>query len=301
MRRRGEDDLGLRRAFSDRLLPVLVGAMAFLAALALAGIVAASALSAHWQHGAAAALTVQVPDPDVDNRGANVLQAVRGIPGVLEARMLDERELQSLLRPWLGSGSGAVALPLPGVIAVQLAGPGIDTAALAAQLETVAPGTLVEAQDVWMRRLSILASSLQACAGLAMGVVGCVAVAVVMVATRAGLSARREAIEIVHGLGATDRFIARQFADRATRLAGLGAMTGALLALPVLLGLTDLAAPFAGGSVTAEPTGPSDLLGLLAAMPPVLWLGLAGLPLVAASVGWVTAQTTVRQWLRRLP
>ncbi len=35
------DDLGLRRALSDRLLPALVAAMTFLAALTLAGVVGA--------------------------------------------------------------------------------------------------------------------------------------------------------------------------------------------------------------------------------------------------------------------
>src|SRR3954447_21342622 len=57
------DDLGLKRALSDRLLPSLVGAMAFLAALALAGAVAASALAQHWQQGAGGMMTVQVPQP----------------------------------------------------------------------------------------------------------------------------------------------------------------------------------------------------------------------------------------------
>ena len=282
------------------MLPVLVGAMAFLAALALAGVVAAAALSEHWQHGAAAALTVQVPDPEVGGRGPAVLAAVRGIPGVLDAHMLDDTELQALLRPWLGSGAGRVALPLPGVIAVRLADPGLDVPMLAARLQGLAPGTLVEAQDVWIRRLSVLARRLQACAGLAMGVVAFVAVAVVMVATRAGLSARREAIEIVHGLGATDSFIAARFAGRTTRLAGEGALAGALLALPVLLGLTVLAAPFTTGNGAAL-TGPDGLAGLLQAMPAVLWIALPCLPLAASTIGWITAQMTVRRWLRRLP
>ena len=39
------DDLGLRRALGDRMLPLLVAAMAFLAALALAGVVGARSLS----------------------------------------------------------------------------------------------------------------------------------------------------------------------------------------------------------------------------------------------------------------
>ena len=298
LRPAGSDDLGLRRALSDRLLPMLVGAMAFLAALALAGVVAAAALAQHWQLGAAAALTVQVSDPDAQGRLTRVLDALRATPGIQDARALDETELEALLRPWLGNGA-RIALPLPAVIAVRAPDPAFDAAALAARLQAAAPGTMVESQDVWMRRLRVLARSLQACAALAMGVVGFVAVAVVMVATRAGLSARRDAIEIVHGLGATDGFIAGRFARRATRLAVLGALAGALLALPVLLGLTGLAAPFGGGNAPEDPF--ADMGALAAAMPAALWLGLPALHLAAAAIGWLTAQATVRRWLRRLP
>ena len=278
--------------------------MAFLAALALAGVVGAASLAGHWQRGAAAALTVQVPDPGVEGRLGRVLDAVRGTPGVLEARALEDSELQALLRPWLGSGEGRIALPLPAVIAVRVGEPaganagrnasGLDVAGLAARLQRSAPGTLVETQDVWIRRLAVLARSLQACASLAMGVVGFVAVAVVTVATRAGLSSRRDAIEIVHGLGATDGFIAGRFAGRATRLAAAGGLAGAVAALPVLLGLTGLTAPFAGGTAYDE-------AGLIGAMPIVLWVGLPALPLLAGAIGWLTAQVTVRRWLQRLP
>ena len=45
----GFDDLGLRRALGDRMLPLLVAAMAFLAALAVAGSAGAAALVRHWQ------------------------------------------------------------------------------------------------------------------------------------------------------------------------------------------------------------------------------------------------------------
>lgn len=278
---------------SDRLLPLLVGAMTFLAALALAGVVAAAALSQHWAMGAAAVLTVQVPDAEIDGRLARVLDAVRATAGVVSARPLDEGELQGLLKPWLGEGAGRIALPLPAVITVRLSD-GFDPAGLEPRLQALAPGTLVEAQSTWAGRLLILSRSLQACATLAMGVVGFVAVAVVTVATQAGLSARRDAIEIVHGLGATDGFVAGRFARRATRLAAAGAMAGAAVALPVLVGLAGLAAPFIGQPATGD-------AGILAGMPMVLWLGLPALPLVAAAIGWVTAQLTVRRWLRRLP
>ena len=51
LRPAGFDELGLRRAISDRILPFLVAAMAFLAALAMAGWVGAASLALHWQQG----------------------------------------------------------------------------------------------------------------------------------------------------------------------------------------------------------------------------------------------------------
>jgi cell division transport system permease protein len=298
----GFDELGLRRAISDRMLPFLVAAMAFLAAMALAGWVGAASLARHWQQGAGSALTVQVPrpkEPAAQGGGVRVDRVVAllvGAPGVADARALSDEELAELLRPWLGSGAERLAVPLPAVIAVRLSNPGLDVDKLARRLETAAPGTLVESHGVWIRRLSVLARSLQACAGLALLLVAAVAAAVIAVATRAGLTARREAIEIVHGLGATDGYIASRFAGRATLLAAVGGVVGAVLALPVLLTLAGLAAPFAGGVPAAS--SPADVL---TALPGGLWLTLPVLPVASAAIGFLTAQATVRRWLRRLP
>ena len=296
------DELGLRRAISDRMLPFLVAAMGFLAALALSGWVGAAALASSWQAGAASAVTVQVPQPgDAAAEGGGtrvtqVLGALRAAPFVATARPLSDAELGKLLRPWLGAGTDRLAIPLPAVIAVQLSDGDADIDALARQLDALAPGTMTERHADWMRRLAVLARSLQACAGLILLLVAAVAVTVVAVATRAGLAARREAIEIVHGLGATDGYIAGRFAVRATLLAAVGGAIGALVALPVVLALANIAAPLAGA--TPRLNVPADVL---TALPAGLWLVLPGLPLIAATIGCMTAQITVRRWLRRLP
>ena len=300
LRPAGFDELGLRRALADRMLPFLVAAMAFLAALALAGWVAAASLAQGWQAGAGASLTVQVPHPaDVAEAGGTRLERVlgrlRGMPGIASAHALSDAELTKLLQPWLGgAGADSSALPLPGVIAVRLADPALPLDPVAAQVQEVAPGTLVEDESVWAGRLAVLGRSLQACAAAALLVVAAVAAAVIAVATRGGLMARREAIEIVHGLGATDGYIAARFAARATLLAASGGVVGGILALPVLLALARLAAPFATASAAAQG-------GVLDGLPVALWLLLPGLPLAAAIIGFCTAQGTVRRWLRRLP
>jgi cell division transport system permease protein len=115
--RYSRDPLGLKRALSGWLLPGLVAAMALLAALAVAGAQGAAALAERWQRGAAAAVTVQIPDAD-PARVDRAVAALRAMPDVAEARAVDQARLGELLRPWLGAGA---ALPLPAVIELRLA------------------------------------------------------------------------------------------------------------------------------------------------------------------------------------
>lgn len=309
------DDLGLRRALGDGMLPALVAAMAFLAALALAGSAGTAALVRHWQEGAESALTVQVPDPaqlapragdgPEETRLDRTVALLRGTPGVVSARALTAAELTELLRPWLGDAGNGPALPLPAVVRVRLDAAGADPAALQARLVAAVPGVLVESHGEWVRRLAVLARSLQACAWLVLAVVAAVAAVVIMVATRAGLAARRESIEIVHGLGATDSYIAGRFARRATWLAALGGMVGAVASVPVLIVMASITAPFVGAGAEAPPVAALPTLDTamhaLRTLPPELWLGLPALPVAAALIGLLTAQLTVRRWLRRLP
>lgn len=297
------DDLGMRRALSGWLLPALSAAMVFLAALAMAGAMAAAGLAAHWAAGAASTITVTVPDMAGRDAADAAGRALASAPSVASARRLPPREVALLIKPWLGMDPSALSLRLPSVFEVRTK-PGVTDAGLEARLIQAAPGTLVEHNGEWLTRLADLVRSLQACATLALLIVAFTAAAVVGVASRAGIAARRDAIEIVHGLGATDRLIAGQFARRISVLVLTGAVAGAILAVPVLLELSTLAAPF-GTSGHGIGAGLPEVLrrpaALLTALPPLLWIGLAGVPVAAGLIGWLTAQTTVRVWLRRLP
>jgi cell division transport system permease protein len=301
-RSRGRDPLGLRRALSDRLLPALVAAMALLAALALAGAEGAAALTARWEAGAAAAVTVQLPaGAAAGGRLARALAALEALPEVAEAKAMDEAQMQALLRPWLGEAP-AVALPL--VIELRLASLPASTEALAGRIAAAVPGAAVESHGVWVARLVALARSLQAVALAALALVAGIAAAVVAVAVQAGIAARRAAIALLHDLGATDADIAGRFAGRAGLLVGAGALLGTLLAAPVLAGFADLAGPLLGQASAGLPEGSSLGERLPWGSLPwesLPWGALALLPPLGAALGWLTAQATVRRWLRRLP
>jgi cell division transport system permease protein len=290
------DDIGLRAALGDRLLPVLVASMSFLAALALAGALASASLAAAWQAQASNTLTIQVPQPsDPDATGKTTrLQAVQTalaqIPGVANPRVMSQADENALLTPWLGEDATQLGLRMPGVISASWAGPGAPDA-LEQTLGKISPGTLMDAGAIWAARVAALTGSLQACAEAILVIVALVAAAVVAVAARAGLAQRRDTITIVHGLGALDGDIASRFARRATLLVATGSILGTILALPVLAWLAALAAPFSGQMAGSA----------LLSVPLPLWFMLPVLPLAAAGIGWVTAQLTVRSWLRSLP
>jgi len=228
-----------------------------------------------------------VPDPTRERMEA-ALSALRDDPVVAAATEVSPERVQELLRPWLGE---APALILPGVIELRLAAAPEALPRLANRLGEAVPGAELESHGLWVARLSALARSVQGVALAVLALVTGVAVAVVAVATRAGLAARREAIDVLHDLGATDRAIAGRFARRVAMLAGLGALGGAALAVPTLAALSGLALPLFGGEMPAPGA-------LLSGLP---WAPLLALPPLAALIGWATAQATVRRWLRRLP
>src|ERR1700733_4334192 len=93
------DELGLRRALSDRVVRFLVAAMAFLAALTIAGWLGAAMLARHWQGGAGAILTVELPYPGQPSAtsAASRLIAVQALlaalPGVDSAETLSDKQL----------------------------------------------------------------------------------------------------------------------------------------------------------------------------------------------------------------
>ncbi|ONG49024.1 cell division protein FtsX [Pseudoroseomonas deserti] len=281
--RYARDPLGLKRALSDRLLPGLVAAMALLAAIALAGSRGAEALKDRWQHGAAAAVTVQLP-PEQAGQMDRALEVLRAMPEVASAVPVDSDRMRQLLRPWLGE---VPSLPLPAVLELRLKNLALDPAPIAERLAGAVPGAELESHGIWVARLAALARSVQGVALAVLALVAGVAVAVVAVATRAGVASRRQAIEILHDLGATQGDIAGRFARRIGLLAAGGALAGAAIAVPTLAALSNLAAPLAGGEVQPWTALP--------------WLDLALLPPVAGLIGWATAQLSVRRWLKRLP
>jgi cell division transport system permease protein len=306
---------------SSRFLPWTIAVMTFLAALALAGAMAMGSATARWKNALAADLTVQIPplsdeaadagsaapakarrdadakaaaesaagDDAEDARIAKAIALLEATPGVISARALGTREVAALLRPWLGSGVAAEALPLPRVLDVAVdPKAGLDVKDLAARLATAVPGATIDAPAEWLDHLASLLRSAEIIALLVVALTVTAAAVTVVFVTRSGLAVHGAIIELLHLIGAEDRFIARQFEFHALKLGFLGSLPGLALAAASLAFL---------GAMAARIDAP--LLPRLT-LAPAQWAVLAILPLIVGAIAMVTARVTVMRRLARL-
>jgi len=294
--------LELGRDESPLHLDWIVGAMAFLAALAMVGALATADAAAAWRHGLTGTITVEIPAAlrapagtpgspaaPADDRLRRVMDVLHGERAVERAAPVPRARIDELLAPWLGTGDLIDTLPVPQLVDVTLAPGGREElAGLKQRIAAAVPGVNVDDHEIWVGQLVHLA---HLAVGLALAVVGLVAacaVAATVIATRAGLAIHHEAIDLLHLMGAEDEYIADQFASQALRRGLRGGIIGLLLAAVALV---------AFGSAS-QAVDPKLLPRLWPALDQILPLLLV--PLATATLGWATARRTVLHALKKM-
>ena len=288
-------DLPLSDDSTTRLVPWIVGVMAYLAALALAAALTLSNVAREWSEGLEGSLTVQVPVAEADasqTTDAKIVAAVRVLlktEGVDSARPVPLAEIGKMLEPWLGSAAATADLPLPRVIDVQLKpGAEIDFTALAERLENAVPGASLETHEKWRNTMLLLFRSIEAVAIVVILLIFAVALAAIILTTRSVLAVHHEIVELLHLIGAQDTYIAEQFQKHAFHLALKGSVGGTACALTTLIGIVQLT-----GDLDASLLPP-------AALAYWHWPVLALLPAAEAYGAMFTARLTILHALRRM-
>lgn len=292
---RNRSDLPLAKDPSARFLSWITAVMVYLAALAFAGQMMVSDMATRWDSGLSGGATVQVVpqigpgSTPVAERVETALAILRGTPGVAAADPLSPAETARLIEPWLGAGAAVDAgLPVPTVIDVTVA-PGVDTGALAERLTAAVPGTTLDDHGAWLADLRGFARAVEMAALGIVALVGGAGVMAVVFAVRTGLAIHRHVVELLHLMGATDRYVARQFESHVLGLCLRGGLGGLALAAATLAAVLRVSE---GLRATLLP----DF-----ALSTAQWCALAVVPLVACGLAVVTARRTVMRTLESLP
>jgi cell division transport system permease protein len=266
----------------ERSLVLVVSVLAFLACLTVFVGVAGDRAAGGWGRELKASATVQVRPSGGETAAesaARAAEALAAVPGVREARGLDKAEAERLVEPWLGKGALPDDLPLPRLVAVELdpAQPA-SAGALNEALQAANVDATLDDHSRWLKEVEKAGLVARAISLFACALTATCCAAVIAFATRQGLAARREVVEVLHLTGAEDRFVAslfqRRFAGLAFRSGAYGALAAAALAA---------AARLFGGEEGITPALPFAWVDLLAVLPA---------PLLAALVAAVAARRT---------
>ncbi len=239
---------------TGRSLTLVIAIMCFLACLTAGAVYMMNQSASAWLRDIAAEVTVQVEARekiDVEAQVREVAAFLGKQSGIVSAKPLSLEVSAGLLEPWLGHSEGLKNLPVPRLIAVEVDrfNPP-DFNALRKRLEQF-KGTSLDDHRHWQQQIRTVTRSF-ALGGLAILIlVGAATTAIIVSATRSAMAANREIVEVLHFVGATDRFIARQFQRHFLSLGIRAGIVGAVLA-----GLAFLGIPFAmellgGGTASA--------------------------------------------------
>jgi cell division transport system permease protein len=294
-------DLPFRDDRANRFLLLLIGLMTYLAILSAAAGMVLTSMAERWNTGLANHLTIEIPG--VDARGQRLtaeqhqerveqIRAALDRDGlVVDLQVKPPSAVAKLVEPWLGSDQTMLnQVPLPTLVTVMVADGGPNAAAaIQEKLAAIAPDLNVENHQSWLGDVLRLTETLSFAAYLIGFITAITTISAVAGAVRARMTAYHDHLEILHLIGASDFYIARQFQRHSLQLSLAGAGAGFMMAMLSLMALDQLAGSVDLTLVPALILSPRSFLLLLA------------IPVIVCLITVATTRFTVRQALEEMP
>jgi cell division transport system permease protein len=281
-----------RASIAGRALVAVVAIMTFLASVTTGVVLLVGASAAEWQSEVASEITIQVrpvAGRDIERDVTAVANAMRTQPGIVDVRPYSKEESGKLLEPWLGTGLSLDELPVPRMIVAQVApGTKLDLDGLRSRVTQVAPSASVDDHRAWIDRMrSMTGATVFAGVGI-LALVILATIISVSFATRGAMAANRPIVEVLHFVGAGDRYIANRFLRHFLRLGFEGGAIGCAAAM-LMFGFSESVANWFSGTPVGDQF--AALLGTLSLRPSGYLALAAQTILIAAVTAWASRRT----------
>lgn len=239
---------------TGRSLTLVVSIMCFFACLTAGAVYMINQSASAWLRDIASEVTVQLEPRENANMESAVNDVVAFLSrqaGIHSARGLSVAESNALLEPWLGQSDALSTLPIPRLIALELdRSRPPDIPALRQTLASQFKGVTLDDHRHWQQQIRTVTRSF-ALGGLAILIlVASATTAIIISATRSAMASNREIVEVLHFVGATDRFIAREFERHFLSLGIRAGLVGAVWATVVFMTMPSVMELLGGGTVT---------------------------------------------------
>ncbi len=271
-------------ATAGRPLYAVIAVMCYLASLALGLTLTVRQMTSEYAKDLSGAITIQIKPSDAadpSQQMARALEILNETPGLYDIVPLSTADAEALVEPYLGRGNLPADIRIPQIIDARIdrsAFPNLT--ALAGRLSAEIPGASLNDHSRWKARLLSFSSSLQGLSVAALLLIVLAAVAIVAFATRAAMAANHQIVEVLHLIGAEDKFIASEFQGHFLRLGVWAGLIGAVAAGVTLWAMGSIA------GADAEFFIPGLTLDWTA------YVALILVPLLSGAVAMITARMT---------
>ncbi|WDR01456.1 ABC transporter permease [Devosia algicola] len=284
------------RSVAGRTLMLLIAIMTFLSAVTLGGVVLVQKSAIAWSADVGREVTIQIRPVEGEVMESNLRTAValaEATPGVGSARALTLDESQALLEPWLGAGLDLTAIEIPRLVVVHLSDPlDADIAKLTNDLKAV-KGASLDTHAVWRQQLNAMSGAIVLSGLLVLALIIVATMLAIVFATRGAMASNREIVDVLHYIGASNKFIAGEFQGRFLSIGLQGGFIGGVAAILFFT----LVGTAAGEVLPGETSQQVGILFGRFALGVSGIVGIGAVVLVIAALTATTSRVTVRRFL----
>ena len=299
MRENIPQDIPLASDQANYLLPWIVGFMTFMATLMFTGGMIVGNISHIWQNDLTGKITIVInanadvlaPDEKQARKQQNqlLIAELKLLPEIIDARIIEQDELQKLLVPWFGEAARSDGLPLPTLIDVNMSKinpENLET--VRGLLRRLNGEAVLDDHNLWRQKLVRIAIAFQFVAYLSIMVVIFTAIVMIIFAVHSAMSSHAEIIDMIHLFGAEDSYMVKQFLNYIVTITWRGVLVGFIMALIIIITIRLIAGQAIGQLL------PSYILNIWQ------WPVLLILPIIFVILAMLTTRITVVAKLSKL-
>lgn len=225
-------DIPFARDDANRYLPYFIALMIFLAAFFLAGGITVGELLDNKKQDFSEWLTIQVPQEMKNKSQEELTSKLNQDDNISELKILDKGHVSALIAPWFGNDSSLVeALDVPSVIEVKLKNRDLELIeALSTELKEAFPEIHIDNHEQWLDHYLNFIRILEIGAYLLALLVAIATTVIIIFTSKTALKLHKNAIQLLHSVGAEDDYIARQFQFNSFLLGMRGGLIGVAVA-----------------------------------------------------------------------
>lgn len=219
---------------THRFLPWHIGIMVALATLLLLLVFSLGQWVGVHQEDYDYTVSVIIPGSleKLDQTTDLVRDTINKDPAVASVKQVSEANLRDMLSPWIGTGDAMYDMPLPVVLDVTLKknGAKLDESGLKKALSAIEPTIELDTHNSWAEVFAAFIRVLQWLAVLLVATILGAMALMITFSARASLHLHERTVSLIHGMGAADSYIARQFQNEHFKIGLKAAAIGAVVA-----------------------------------------------------------------------